>query len=70
MRRLILLVVLLLVVLGLSGCGSASGDYTGSGVQRYIDNEAGVVCWVYTAPYRGGLDCMPLNETLLGNGGG
>ena len=70
MKKLVLLVVCLVVILCLSGCGSPSGDYTGNSVERYIDKEAGVVCWVYTAPYRGGLDCMPLNETLLGNGGG
>ena len=32
-------------------------------VARAIDSEAGVVCYVYT---RGGIDCLPLNETRLG----
>lgn len=70
MKKLVLLIVVFVVALGLSSCGSPTGEYTGTSVERYIDNEAGVVCWVYTAPYRGGLDCMPLNETLLGKGGG
>lgn len=35
----------------------AEGPY---GMQRYVDHEAGVVCWEGT-----GLFCMPLHETTL-----
>lgn len=32
-------------------------------IYRYIDNEANVVCWIYS--YRGGIFCLPLSETTL-----
>lgn len=32
---------------------------------REIDEEAGVVCWVYIGYYKGGVDCMPIADTLL-----
>lgn len=36
------------------------------GVQRVVDTEAGVVCWVSNAYQRGGgLDCMLVSETRL-----
>ena len=33
-----------------------------SGVSRFIDREAGVVCWMV---YRDGTTCLPLEETFL-----
>jgi hypothetical protein len=36
------------------------------GVSRFEDAEAGVICWVYTQAYRGGISCLPKSETLLG----
>ncbi len=31
-------------------------------VHRYVDEEAGVVCWVYEY----GIDCLPIEQTRLG----
>jgi hypothetical protein len=33
---------------------------------RIIDEEAGVICWVYKAGYAGGISCLPLEQTRLG----
>lgn len=70
MKRLIVLVVILLTV---SGCAiaqpvkSATDPTTGLpySIQRHVDREAQVVCWVYSGGYAGGLSCLPLAETAL-----
>lgn len=40
-----------------------------NGVYRFIDNEAGVVCWIYLNSVdnadRGGISCLPINYTRL-----
>ena len=33
-------------------------------VIRFIDEEAGVVCW-WTGSYRGGISCLPISQTKL-----
>ncbi len=33
---------------------------------RFIDEEAGVVCWVYKAGYAGGISCLSIEQTRLG----
>lgn len=46
----------------LSGCKPTIDDR----VWRYEDKEAGVVCWVFSSgAYRGGIDCLPIDETKL-----
>lgn len=39
-------------------------DIPNSDVLRFVDEEAGVVCYKL---YSNGIDCLPLNETDLGN---
>lgn len=61
-----ILAVLLLLIL-LAGCAPTEA-YTMQtmgyyGVQRFVDEEAGVVCWVTLNRY--GLSCLPLSETAL-----
>ena len=34
-------------------------------VFRFIDKEAGVICWIYSDGYRGGISCLPLSDTFL-----
>jgi hypothetical protein len=55
---MIVLAVCLGVVLFLAGASSQSDDTVG----RYIDHDAGVVCWTYQ---RGGISCMPFDATTL-----
>lgn len=31
-------------------------------LQRYVDEEAGVVCWYF---YEGGISCLPIGQTCL-----
>jgi hypothetical protein len=38
---------------------------TGTSVYRFTDRDAGVVCWIYSAIERGGIDCLPLSDTRL-----
>jgi hypothetical protein len=65
-------IVLLVIVLAgylLFGCRPAirSGDSArihGS-IDRFTDDEAGVVCWAYDAAEKAGLSCLPINETNL-----
>jgi hypothetical protein len=69
----IFLILILLVVL-ISGCGirvekidSVIPYHKGiAGIERYMDNEYGVVCWVYKSGYAGGISCLPISDTLLG----
>ncbi len=72
------LVVVVFLALLLSGCAPTTA-YTSTGteapittadvgnlVDRIIDTEAGVVCYLY-AHYDGGgsISCLPINQTLL-----
>jgi len=36
-------------------------------VERYIDREAGVVCYRYKSFDAGGISCLPIKDTLLGD---
>ncbi len=37
-----------------------------SSIGRYVDEEAGVVCWIYNGYEKGGIDCLPIADTRLG----
>ena len=61
---------LLIFILLLSGCApegqldsvtTTGFNIIGSSVHRWIDEEAGVVCWSSFS----GISCLPLNQTLL-----
>lgn len=64
------------IVLGaaaLASCGAAeeSTEDTAciqlrASVCRFVDTEAGTVCWMYTRAYRGGISCLPIEQTDLG----
>ena len=34
-------------------------------VYRVEDAEAGVICWVYNGHDKGGIDCLPIEQTRL-----
>lgn len=34
-------------------------------ILRFVDEEAGVVCWIAKALSKAGLSCVPLGDTLL-----
>lgn len=36
-----------------------------NGLYRYVDSEAGVVCWLAERPKGAGLSCLPIEETSL-----
>jgi len=68
----IVLFVLLAVVLLTVSCApnydanSTSDEIDGNagvGVVRYIDYEAGVVCWIFR--FGESVSCMPISDTLL-----
>lgn len=66
-----LLLVCAALVLLLAGCGPATAEtYSVKGwenrIERFEDTDAGVVCWVYHDSYKGGLSCLPINQTKLG----
>jgi hypothetical protein len=42
-------------------------EYTGNSVWRFIDKEAGTVCWIYANYNKGGISCLPIKDTYLGN---
>ena len=50
--------VVLVTELGNSG----ATDYR---VSRFIDKEAGVVCWISKVSYGYAISCLPLKDTLL-----
>jgi len=36
-------------------------------ITRHTDTEAGVVCWVFQDSHKGGISCLPLADTKLGD---
>jgi len=38
---------------------------TGTGVYRFIDKDAGVVCWLSGIGYAYSISCLPIKDTLL-----
>lgn len=69
------LAILVLLTLALTGCKqqewtSTTTNYVGAlppGVKRFIDDDAGVVCYTYRNTYdSAGISCLPLSETKLG----
>lgn len=66
--------MILVLALLLFGCKSSGEIEAANGdklpvlmnVYRYEDNEAGVACWVFSGYYKGGIDCLPISETKLG----
>jgi hypothetical protein len=82
-RKLLCVIAALFLVLVLSGCGGESSEthtettlietrtfslHWGD-VERFIDEEAGVICWIYTSSTstRGSIDCMPIQDTRIGD---
>lgn len=59
MKRIIMIVLMSLM---LSGCMPEPGFPDTKVVygSRFIDEEAGVVCYIYS-----GISCLPISETLL-----
>lgn len=71
MSRRQFILVLLIASLGIGMVGCISQDTEDarpelpSTVTRFVDEEAGVVCWMQTRVYSGGIGCLPLSETNL-----
>lgn len=74
------LVFMFLVAFLLSGCGGVSFQRVEReqgivavvdssdmpyGVSRFIDEEAGVVCWTVKSYHERGISCLPISETNL-----
>lgn len=38
---------------------------SGTGVYRFIDKDAGVVCWISGIGYAYSISCLPIKDTLL-----
>lgn len=73
MKKITLIIVVLVMLLSLAGCvesypqtsgvtqATTNRVNLGNGISRFVDNEAGVVCWL--ASY--GISCLPIADTLL-----
>ena len=66
------LLLWLVIALLLVSCESLNPDEperiaVGSDITRFIDEEAGVVCWIYTGYNKGGISCLPIKDTALGD---
>lgn len=60
-------ILVMLSSLLLTACGSVVGPDgrpvgKNQGLTRYVDEEAEVVCWVYSSGYQGGLSCLPFDQ--------
>jgi len=76
MKKIFLAIIFALLI---SGCAPPTGDSPDASdtkdtevvgltdsVFRVVDEEAGVVCWIYSSGgYKGGIDCMRIEETDL-----
>lgn len=78
MKRTTIAVIAVVLLAGLAGCVGGSGEQTpDSGpsdedvqeggsfedVDRFIDREAGVVCYKFSGFEKGGLSCVPIEQT-------
>lgn len=91
MRKKSLLLVAVVLLAGLAGCGTTedstqsnsvgnnsmtqvTGEVPSDGTHRFIDEEAGTVCYIHNDDLgsggAGGMSCLPLNETSLTESGG
>lgn len=70
-KKKVLLFVLVALLVGLTGCiseGMNGNEYQNEpktvhdNVIRFVDEEAGVVCYLYRGPQQGGLSCIPFSE--------
>lgn len=64
----LMLLFLFALVVGGIGESNTSEDTTLQDVDRTVDTEAGVVCY-YPPETESGIDCLPLDETMLTPGG-
>jgi hypothetical protein len=65
---IVLLLVIATVVTLASSCSVDTSKSLPSTVDRFIDDEAGVVCWTWNIVNGGGMSCLPIQETRLGQG--
>ena len=72
MKWLLVAVMLLAVLLIGSSCetsvqepGVSDSIHLSSSVSRFVDLDAGVVCWIYEGNERGGISCLPIDQTRL-----
>lgn len=58
-----IIVLVVIAIIAIGGYALATGEDNGlpSGVTRFVDQEAGVVCWVYSDQ----MSCLPVEETRL-----
>ena len=74
-------ILLLILLLAVTSCATPTPTYLSleatpdapdviystkiSGLLRVVDEDAGVVCWVWVGPQGVGIDCLPLEQTRL-----
>jgi hypothetical protein len=74
MKKIIMMILVLITLVGCASYPTESPirdvpnddikifDSLSNGVFRFIDKEAGVVCWTV---YQNGISCLPIGETKL-----
>lgn len=65
MSKLIFAVILSILLSSCAPSQTFDGTEVTRNIFRYVDDEAGVVCWIYGGYQKGGIDCMPIGETAL-----
>jgi hypothetical protein len=58
--------VFILLLVGMFMVDRGSGEKVDRNFERYIDREAGVVCWKVSITDSGGISCLPIDKTNLG----
>lgn len=43
----------------------ATNQWNIQNVNRIFDDQAGVVCWIYSNNNQGGISCLPVSQTKL-----
>jgi len=64
------LIALSALIVLVTACAPAVSEPVGDNgveryIERYVDTEAGVTCWIYSNGYQGGISCLPIEQTKL-----
>jgi hypothetical protein len=64
-KQVLQVILLLMLLILISSCTKSELIKVEAVIHRYVDEEAGCVCWTYLIEGGGGITCLPLSDTNL-----